>query len=120
MTIQKSDFKCPCSACSNENKIKNEVVELVKKIEKELKFPLRVNSGYRCAAHNKEVGGASKSQHIYGKAADIRPMVRNAKNNAALAKLVKEKWDNGDFGGLGVYNTFRHIDIRPLKTSWKG
>ncbi len=30
-----------------------------------------INSGYRTPTHNKRVGGASKSQHLYGKAADI-------------------------------------------------
>lgn len=33
--------------------------------------PLKVNSGYRCAALNKAVGGASNSSHLYGMAADI-------------------------------------------------
>jgi hypothetical protein len=35
--------------------------------------PIIVNSGYRCAKHNREVGGASGSQHMRGEAADIRP-----------------------------------------------
>ena len=33
--------------------------------------PVQVNSGYRCPALNKAVGGASASQHLTGKAADI-------------------------------------------------
>lgn len=33
--------------------------------------PIRVNSGYRCAALNKAVNGASTSQHLKGEAADI-------------------------------------------------
>lgn len=33
--------------------------------------PLRVNSGYRCAALNKAVGGSATSQHMAGQAADI-------------------------------------------------
>lgn len=32
-----------------------------------------VVSGYRCSQHNKAVGGASNSQHLYGTAADIAP-----------------------------------------------
>lgn len=34
--------------------------------------PIFVSSGYRCPALNKAVGGASKSQHMLGEAADIR------------------------------------------------
>lgn len=33
--------------------------------------PITVNSGYRCPALNRAVGGAASSQHLLGKAADI-------------------------------------------------
>ena len=33
--------------------------------------PIVVNSGYRCLALNKAVGGATTSQHMSGQAADI-------------------------------------------------
>ena len=38
------------------------------------KSPIRVTSGYRCAALNKAVGGSSTSAHLYGCAADIVPL----------------------------------------------
>lgn len=34
--------------------------------------PISVNSGYRCPALNKAVGGAATSQHMRGQAADLR------------------------------------------------
>lgn len=34
--------------------------------------PVTVTSGYRCPELNKAVGGSSKSQHMYGMAADIQ------------------------------------------------
>lgn len=33
--------------------------------------PIKINSGYRCEALNKAVGGSKTSQHRYGQAADI-------------------------------------------------
>lgn len=39
--------------------------------------PIGVNSGYRCYTINQMVGGAKKSQHLSGKAADIRPIGRS-------------------------------------------
>lgn len=33
--------------------------------------PIRVNSGYRCPALNRLIGGVSTSQHVKGQAADI-------------------------------------------------
>ena len=38
------------------------------------KSPIRVTSGYRCAALNKAVGGSNTSAHLYGCAADIVPL----------------------------------------------
>jgi hypothetical protein len=39
--------------------------------------PIRVTSGYRCYTLNQLVGGAKKSQHLSGKAADIQPIGRS-------------------------------------------
>lgn len=36
--------------------------------------PIRVNSGYRCPALNKAVGGAKTSGHLTGYAADLYPI----------------------------------------------
>ncbi len=35
-------------------------------------WPILVNSGYRCSELNRRIGGASRSQHCRGEAADIR------------------------------------------------
>lgn len=42
--------------------------------------PLHVNSGYRCPALNKAVGGVPTSQHVKGEAADIKAESRRCKN----------------------------------------
>ena len=38
---------------------------------------IRVNSGYRTPAHNKQIGGATNSQHCRGEAADIFPLEKD-------------------------------------------
>lgn len=50
--------------------------------------PLRVNSGYRCPALNKAVGGSAKSDHLYGYAADIT--AGSVEKNKELFKLVQK------------------------------
>lgn len=62
-----------------------------------LGVPLRVNSGYRSAALNKAIGGASKSQHMAGEAADFVPVGVSAED--AMARLVQAGKD-----GLIVYD----------------
>ena len=71
--------------------------------------PIIVNSGYRCAKHNREVGGASGSQHMRGEAADIRPSTGSATDLKRLRQLIIESRNNDQ---LIVYPTFLHV-------SWK-
>ncbi len=48
--------------------------------------PITVNSGYRCPALNKAIGGAPTSQHIRGEAADIT--VGSPEENRRLFDLI--------------------------------
>ena len=50
--------------------------------------PIVVNSGYRCEKLNKLVGGAKKSQHLIGQAADIRSVSRSVAENKKIFNLI--------------------------------
>ncbi len=52
--------------------------------------PIIVTSGYRCPKLNKAVGGASKSQHMYGQAADIRTVSDRREDNMKLLRKLIE------------------------------
>ena len=52
--------------------------------------PIVVNSGYRCEKLNKVVGGAKKSQHLTGQAADIRSVGRSVAENKKLFNLIQK------------------------------
>ncbi len=84
----------------------------------ELKTPVSITgSGYRTESHNKEVGGAKNSQHLYAKAADINAKGYTPKQlYDAIERLIKE----GRMlqGGLGLYKSFVHYDIRGTKARW--
>ncbi len=78
---------------------------------------IRVNSGYRTPDYNASVGGASNSQHKYGRAADI--VVANYSPSlvhTTIARLIRQ--GKMKEGGLGSYNTFTHYDIRGTKARW--
>lgn len=53
--------------------------------------PIYVNSGYRCEALNKAVGGVKTSEHLTGNAADI-----NSSDNKALWKLITDMINAGE------------------------
>lgn len=50
--------------------------------------PITVNSGYRCAALNRAVGGSKTSQHMTGQAADIT--TGNRADNRRLFQLITD------------------------------
>ncbi len=83
----------------------------LEKYRKRLGRGVSIVSGYRDPAHNARVGGASSSQHKYGKAADIRPELSLAQVRAL-----------GVFNGIGFdgeTGRVRHVDVRPHKATWR-
>lgn len=101
-------------------KVVENLYELAKNLEVIRAFykkPIKVNSGYRSPQHNKNVGGSPKSQHVQGKAADL---VISGITPQELAKGIQMLIDNGKIseGGIGVYDTFTHYDIRGTKARW--
>ena len=53
---------------------------------------IRINSGYRTPAYNKQIGGSPTSQHITGQAADIFPI--NKDIDDVFSMIIREfKYD---------------------------
>lgn len=77
--------------------------------------PIFVTSAYRDKEHNKEVGGAPNSRHLYGEAVDIR-----LPNSAVLLNKLVWALAVAGFTGLGHYSTHIHADVRNSPTFWKG
>lgn len=79
--------------------------------------PIRINSAYRSPEHNKAIGGVKSSQHILGKAADIKVKDIETKD---LYLIIDSLIVDGKMkqGGLGLYDTFVHYDIRGSKARW--
>lgn len=50
--------------------------------------PIIVTSGYRCQKLNRAVGGAARSQHVWGEAADIRSVEDTPEENKKLFDLI--------------------------------
>lgn len=101
-----------CNDGSDEVKIDLALVTLLQKIRDHFKKPVKINSAYRTPSHNKKIGGSPNSQHMLGKAADIKIVGVEPIDVARYAELIGAK-------GVGVYPTFTHIDTRQLKTCWK-
>lgn len=84
-----------------------------------LQEPILINSGYRSPEYNKKVGGVKNSYHTKGMAADIRVASLSPKElHSLIEKLISEK--KMKQGGLGLYGTFVHYDVRGSKARWNG
>lgn len=79
--------------------------------------PIRINSAYRSPEHNKAIGGVKNSQHILGRAADIKVKDIETKD---LYLIIDSLILDGKMkdGGLGLYDTFVHYDVRGSKARW--
>jgi len=75
--------------------------------------PVFVNSGYRCAQHNAEVGGEPLSLHLVGRAADIVVQGYGV-GGMELAALAVPAFARG---GIASYyrRGFIHVDVREKK-----
>jgi uncharacterized protein YcbK (DUF882 family) len=70
----------------------------------------------RCSQHNRNEGGVSNSQHLYGTACDLgKPAGTTPAQMAAVAEAVM-----GNTGGIGIYSWGIHIDSRKTKSRWNG
>ena len=91
------------------------LVTILQKVRTHFGKAVTINSAYRTPTHNKKVGGAAYSQHLYGTAADIVVKGVAPKTVAAyLEKLMPSK------GGIGIYNNFVHCDVREVRSRWNG
>lgn len=100
------EFECKDGVCSLQM-IDTDLLEKLDKVREELGAPITVTSGFRCINHqaaltNQGLQTVKNSQHLQGKAVDIR-----AKDMARLLEILEKH-----FKAIGIAKTFYHIDLR--------
>ena len=89
------------------------LVDLLEQIREAAGGAVTINSAYRSPAHNAAVGGVSSSQHLYGRAADV---VVEGASPLLVGQIAEYYLDRR--GGIGVYQTFTHVDTRAIRSRW--
>lgn len=111
-----SEFACHCG-CGADG-VSFHLVQLLESIRSRAgDKPITIVSGVRCEKRNRAVGGAIKSYHLYGKAADIKIKGMTPSQVRSVINDIHKK-DLAHVGGLKTYNTFVHVDIRDKL--WRG
>jgi murein L,D-transpeptidase YcbB/YkuD len=93
--------------------VDTELVEILQALRELFDAPIDINSGYRCMAHNAEVGGDPNSSHMQGMAADIVVRGVEPKEVAKVAEGIGVK-------RIGLYEDFVHIGSGKTKRFWLG
>lgn len=122
--LSRAEFKCQCG-CGFDTVDYNLIIDLQSTVDHfQSMYPnrnirIKINSGSRCKAHNKAVGGSRKSQHIYGKAADFFLYDRDTKEIIDPEEVVDyliNRFPNSR--GIGRYENRTHFDSRETMARW--
>ena len=111
--FSRHEFAC---RCCDRAEINQRLVDALQELRDLAGLPVRVTSGYRCSEHNRAIGGATRSQHLLGTAADIVVIGMTPAEMYRLAEDI-EAFHNG---GIGVYpdKGFIHVDVRDGRARW--
>ena len=109
--FKSTEFDCHGSGCCSETLVDEKLVQFLQKIRTHFGKSVHINSGYRCKAHNSKIGGASKSNHMDGEAADIRI-------DGVTPLEIAQYAEHIGVLGIGVYSWGVHIDTRTSKYFW--
>ena len=107
------EFTCKCGC--QQNRIKLDFISKLDNARSIAGIPFVVNSGYRCKKHNKAVGGAPKSAHTMGIAADIK-----CDNSTNRYKIINACMTVG-LRRIGIAGSFVHVDYdqtKPQNVIW--
>lgn len=91
------------------------LIHIAQEIRTYYNSPVKVNSTLRTKSHNLAVGGGLKSQHLLGNAIDLgfssevhEKLTQDLINRTGVYNSLLKL----GLGGLGLYDTFIHFDVR--------
>lgn len=112
--------------CKDGSSVPDEYLENVKLLAKNLQIlrdkinkPIVIISGYRSPEYNKKIGGAKRSQHMLAKASDI---IVSGMSPTEVKETIVSLIKSGEMhpGGIGLYQSFTHYDVRGVNRRWYG
>lgn len=108
--FNRREFACKCGC--GFDVVDVQLLDALEDVRAHFGASVVLNCACRCPKHNAEVGGEDHSQHLFGKAADIK--VTGVSPDDVAAYLEKQHANCG----IGRYDTFTHIDVRGSAARW--
>lgn len=103
--FEKSEFDCKCGC--GLNNMQESHMDKIYAARIDANIPFVIRSGSRCEKHNKDEGGESTSDHLYGHGSDIGAKSGRAKYRIETALLKV------GFTRMGRGKTFVHAGDAP-------
>lgn len=127
--ISRHELECPCGECSVRILDDEPVIQIVQECADDFaerlgveKLIVIVTSAARCFTYNrsKKIGSNDNSQHPRCCAIDFQlfmPKTKDQIEPELINQYLIEKYPNSL--GIGLYQSFNHVDTRPNKARWK-
>lgn len=112
-----AEMQCRCGECPQAD-VAQGLIDLLNHIRKQTLAPLHIQSGIRCAVHNRAVQGSPKSFHVpefhagLGMAADVN----SRRASHVMVAMIAARWLGAGRGGVKIYPSWVHVDVRA--TPW--
>lgn len=106
-SLSHDEFRCKCAyADCTYTLVHPDLISVWNMVRAKFGAPLKVNSGYRCQRHNRNVGGVEDSRHKKGQAIDISFEGMEEKEKSYLKNILDISFDT-----VLVYDSFYHCHI---------
>ena len=99
------EFKCKCGCGGFE--LDSDFLEMLQDARSIAGVRFSINSGYRCEAYNASIGGASKSKHLLGMAADIGTLHPGSQGAFRILFGLRD----AGFTRFKIYSRHIHVDL---------
>lgn len=108
--FKEHEFACKCGKCNGGfDKMDATLLRMLDEARGYAGIPFKINSAYRCLAHNKAVGGVPNSAHARGYAVDI-----SCTDSRSRYLMLKALLAAG-FTRVELAPTWLHVDTDPAK-----
>ncbi len=110
--FERDEFDCKCCG---KNKMQGLFLWMLQQVRTESGIPMRINSGFRCPSHNKDVGSKNTSDHRTGEGSDIEVISSHHR-----FRILDAAFKSG-FKRIGMDKKFIHLGTRrsnPQEVLW--
>lgn len=117
VNFNRRDFACHCG-CGfglGDGEVAAELLVVLETLRAHFDSPVMIVEGCRCATYNRQIGASINSQHVTGRAADVRVLCATPQ---AVANWLERRYPA--HYGIGRYDRWTHIDVGPMRGRWVG